>query len=77
MSKTDNRLMTFLKPSDKNLDAAKFSENITNQNVLDFGNVNAMVVRTSNDNKYWIIGLSNGTIVVWILSVDLKLANAF
>lgn len=34
MSNTDNRLMTFLRPSDKNLDAAKFSENLSSQNVL-------------------------------------------
>ncbi|CAH8574316.1 unnamed protein product [Schistosoma curassoni] len=77
MSKTDNRLMTFLRPSDKNLDAAKFSENLSSQNVLDFGNVNAMVVRTSNDNKYWIIGLSNGTIVLLSTEDSEKQTNNF
>ncbi|CAH8853515.1 unnamed protein product [Trichobilharzia szidati] len=60
----DSQNVALIKASDKDVNPVKFSESITNQNVLDFGNVNALVVRITNDNKYWIIGLSNGTIVL-------------
>ncbi|KAK4470365.1 hypothetical protein MN116_005927 [Schistosoma mekongi] len=73
----DNQLVTFVKLSDKNLNAAKFSESVNNQNVLDFGDVNAMVVRTSSDDKYWIIGLSNGTIVLLSTEETDKQTNNF